>query len=221
MDKPQAHVVVFEKENCVAAHQTSHNSGVVHAGLYYEPGSLKARLCRRGAELIRGYCHHNNLPYDQCGKVVVALHHNEENRLANIHNRAVGNGVPGVKMLGAAEIKTIEPNCIGVAALHSPETAIVSYQKIAEAIASEIKSRGGKVLVSQNVHAVTQTPNSIEVRFANNHVYAQHFDYAVTCCGLQSDRLAQQSGDSLLRVLCLFSVNIMLLTAHYTKKSKD
>lgn len=195
LDKPQAKVTVFEKEQRVAAHQSSHNSGVVHAGLYYEPGSLKAKLCRRGVELVRDYCHTNNLPYDQCGKIVVALEHEEEGRLENIYKRAQANGVPGVTMLDAAGIKTVEPNCIGVSALHSPETAIVSYQKIAEAIAAEIKEKGGEILLTQNVYALEQTANGIEVTFEDHSKYPQRFDYAVACCGLQSDRLAQHSGE--------------------------
>ncbi|WP_066566955.1 L-2-hydroxyglutarate oxidase [Snodgrassella sp. CFCC 13594] len=195
LDKPHARVTVFEKEAAVAMHQSSHNSGVVHAGLYYEPGSLKARLCRRGVELVRDYCLTNQLPYDQCGKVVVALAHEEEGRLENIYQRSIANEVPGVRMLEAQEIQSVEPNCIGVSALHSPETAIVSYQIIAQTMANEIISRGGDVLLQQSVYALTQTPNGIEVKLENNQIHPTRFDYAVSCCGLQSDRLAQQSGD--------------------------
>ncbi|UNM97109.1 L-2-hydroxyglutarate oxidase [Ignatzschineria rhizosphaerae] len=196
IDYPGANVTLFEKESEVAQHQTSHNSGVVHAGLYYAKGSLKARLCRRGVELVRNYCTDNNLPYDQCGKVVVALNEVEEARLKKLYQIALDNEVPNVKMLYGEEIKTVEPNCIGVAALHSPETAIVSYEKIAKRIAEEIIERGGKIELNSPVQSIkNNSDGKITITLQSGKVYPTQFDYAVSCAGLQSDRLAKNSGD--------------------------
>lgn len=142
-------VTVFEKEANVAQHQSSHNSGVVHAGLYYEPGSLKARLCTRGAELIRDYCVAHALPYDECGKLVVALKDEELPRLEAIHRRSIANGVPGVSLIGPERMREIEPNGVGIQALHSPRTTIVSYEVVARRIAAEIKEWGASLRLDE------------------------------------------------------------------------
>ncbi|AOA57451.1 L-2-hydroxyglutarate oxidase [Acinetobacter larvae] len=195
LDFPDAKVTVFEKESDVAMHQSSHNSGVVHAGLYYEPGGLKARLCRRGAELVKEYCLSNNIAYDECGKLVVALSQEEEGRLEAIYQKSLANKVPDVRMLNAEQIKEIEPNCIGTRALHSPRTAIVSYGDIARHIAKEIKQRNGQICTGRAVAQLTEKAGKITVHFDNNEQYDAQFDYAVSCAGLQSDRLAKRSGD--------------------------
>ncbi|MDQ8934874.1 L-2-hydroxyglutarate oxidase [Acinetobacter rudis] len=195
LDFPDAKVTVFEKENKVAQHQSSHNSGVVHAGLYYEPGGLKARLCRRGAELVQQYCLENNVAYDECGKVVVALDKEELPRLDAIYKKSLANKVPDVRMLSAGEIAEVEPNCIGVSALYSPRTAIVSYGAIAEKIAEEIQSKGGTIVLGRKVSNLTEEHNKITVHFADQDHYDTTFDYVVTCAGLQSDRLAANAGD--------------------------
>ncbi|EPF75662.1 L-2-hydroxyglutarate oxidase [Acinetobacter rudis] len=195
LDFPEAKVTVFEKENKVAMHQSSHNSGVVHAGLYYEPGGLKARLCRRGAELVQQYCLENDVAYDECGKVVVALDKEELPRLDAIYKKSLANKVPDVRMLTAGEIAEVEPNCIGVSALYSPRTAIVSYGAIAEKIAEEIQRKGGTIVFGRKVSNLTEQLNKITVHFADQDHYETTFDYVVTCAGLQSDRLAANSGD--------------------------
>src|SRR5512132_147521 len=130
-------VTVLEKELGLARHQTGRNSGVVHAGLYYAPGSLKARLCRRGVELLSAFCAANGLACDRCGKVVVALDRDELGRLEAIHQRAVANGVPGVRMIGPGELAELEPHVRGVAALHSPTTAIVDFGEVARRLAAD------------------------------------------------------------------------------------
>ncbi|MBL8321044.1 MAG: L-2-hydroxyglutarate oxidase [Acinetobacter sp.] len=195
LDFPEAQVSVFEKELDVAMHQSSHNSGVVHAGLYYEPGGLKARLCRRGAELVQQYCAENSIPYDECGKVVVALSKEEEGRLDAIYMKSLANKVPDVRMLSASEIRDVEPNCIGTKALYSPRTAIVSYGEIARHIAQEIKSKGGQIFLGRKVTSLSEKNQKITVHFEGNEHHGTQFDYAVSCAGLQSDRLAAQSGD--------------------------
>ena len=195
LDHPGATVTVFEKESAVAQHQSGHNSGVVHAGLYYEPGGLKARLCRRGVALLKAYCRENGLAYDECGKVVVALKEDELPRLDAIYQKAVANAVPGVRLVGQEELREIEPNCIGIRALHSPQTAIVSYAEIAARIAAEIEEKGGCVRLNSPVRRLIERQNRVYVELADGEMHGQAFDYAIACCGLQSDRLAQRSGD--------------------------
>jgi len=195
LDHPHICVTVFEKEGAVAQHQSSHNSGVVHAGLYYEPGSLKARLCRRGVELVKRYCAENAIAYDECGKLVVALNEEEVPRLEAIYRKAQANQVPGVALVGAQKIREIEPHCIGIRALHSPHTAIVSYGEIAKKIAQEIVQRGGTIELNALVYRLIEKKSHVFVELANGETYDQSFDHVITCSGLQSDRLAKQSGD--------------------------
>lgn len=195
LDFPEAAVTVFEKEASVASHQSSHNSGVVHAGLYYEPGGLKARLCRRGVVLVGNYCRDNAIPYDECGKVVVALQEDELPRLEAIYRKAQANGVPDVRLIGASELREIEPNCIGLSALHSPKTAIVSYGQIAARIAEEIQERGGRLCLNSPVGRLIERGSEVLVELADGEIFDAVFDQAIACAGLQSDRLAERSGD--------------------------
>lgn len=184
-----ATVDVYEKEAEVAAHQTGHNSGVVHAGLYYEPGSLKARLCLRGAALLRDYAGEKGVPYAECGKVVVALHPGELARLRAILGRAVANGVPGVREVGADELQQIEPHARGIAAVHSPRTGIVDYVGVARALAAQVP---GSLLLGTAVGSVVpRGREAVVVSTAGEAAY----DLVITCAGLQSDRLAEASGD--------------------------
>ncbi|WP_372506004.1 FAD-dependent oxidoreductase [Actinomadura madurae] len=133
-------VTLFEKEDRLAAHQTGHNSGVVHAGLYYEPGSLKATLCLRGVELLREAVRDHGVPYEECGKIVVALGERELPRLDAVHGRAVANGVPGVRLIDRDEITELEPHARGIRALHSPRTAIVDYVALTAALAEDFRA---------------------------------------------------------------------------------
>ena len=137
-------MVVFEKEDRVAAHQTGHNSGVVHAGIYYKPGSLKAQLSTRGRHLLRDYCAERDLPYDECGKLVVAVDPSELGRFDALEKTARENGVTGLRRVEAAEIVEIEPHAAGLVALHSPATAITDYVAIAESFADEDAEAGGR-----------------------------------------------------------------------------
>ena len=196
LDDPDVRVTVFEKEAAVAQHQSSHNSGVVHAGLYYEPGGLKATLCRRGVELVKRYCEQNALPYDECGKVVVALGEEELPRLDAIYRKALANGVPDVEMIDAARLREIEPNCVGLRALYSPRTAIVSYGQIAQRMAQEIEERGGTIRLNAPVQRVIERGDQVHIELQSGEMHPEAFDSAIACSGLQSDRLAQQSGDA-------------------------
>jgi L-2-hydroxyglutarate oxidase LhgO len=185
--RPGTRVVVFEKEDRVAVHQTGHNSGVVHAGLYYKPGSLKAELCAKGRVLIREYCAEHGLPYQQCGKLVVAVEEAELGRFDALEQTATANGVPGLRRIGAAEIREIEPHATGLVALHSPETAITDFVAIARTVAQEIEAAGGEVRLSTAVTGIERTVGGVVVTTARGR---ETVDRLVVCAGLQSDRLA-------------------------------
>jgi L-2-hydroxyglutarate oxidase LhgO len=190
---PGAAVTVLDKEDRVALHQTGHNSGVAHAGLYYQPGSLKAQLCRRGMELLKVLCEERGLPYDECGKLVVARDDGEVDRLREIERRATENGVPGLRWLEGSQLREVEPNVVGVAAVHSPVTAIVDFRAVAEAFADDVRSAGGELRLGHEVTAIR--PQGAEVRVtAGGEELA--FDRLILCAGLQSDRVARLAGDA-------------------------
>jgi len=186
-------VTLFEKEAELSFHQTGHNSGVVHAGLYYEPGGLKATLCRRGVGLLRDLAARRDVPFEECGKVVVARDAAELERLRAIFKRAVANGVPGVRMVDGSELADIEPHAVGVAALHSPTTAITDYRAVTAALASEFTEAGGVVRLGSRVQALAETGTGVRVELDAG---LEDFDLVINCAGLQSDRLAKNSGDA-------------------------
>ncbi|WP_347109878.1 L-2-hydroxyglutarate oxidase [Paenarthrobacter sp. S56] len=187
-----AQVTLYEKEDRLAGHQTGHNSGVVHAGLYYEPGGLKAALCRRGVGLLQEFCATKGLPYDACGKLVIAQTPEESRRLENIFGRATANGVPGARMLDAGQISEVEPNAVGLSALHSPETAIVDYAAITNALADDVRAAGGRIRLGQEVTSLEQQGSGVVVHTRDG---GEHHDLVVACAGLQSDRLAASTGE--------------------------
>jgi L-2-hydroxyglutarate oxidase len=151
---PGRRVVVLEREDRVATHQTARNSGVVHAGIYYAPGSLKARLCVAGMRALAAYCESRGLAYERCGKLIVALDRGELPALDELQRRGEANGVAGLRRLDAAELRRIEPHAAGVAALHSPETAIVDFAAVARALADDIREAGGEIVVGAAVAGV-------------------------------------------------------------------
>ncbi|MDP9984283.1 L-2-hydroxyglutarate oxidase LhgO [Pseudarthrobacter oxydans] len=185
-------VTVFEKENRLASHQTGHNSGVVHAGLYYAAGSLKAQLCVAGREALRDYCRQKSLPYREAGKLVVAVDESELPALAEIEKRSRANGVPGLARIdGAARLHDIEPHVAGVAAVHSPHTAVVDFAAITEAMAQDVRAAGGTVLLGQEVVSMAVEGATVRVGTAGSeHV----FDRVIACAGLQSDVVARLVG---------------------------
>ncbi len=188
-----AEVTVIEKEQRVAEHQTGHNSGVVHAGVYYAPGSLKARLCRRGVGLLRDYCAEYSLPYEECGKLIVARSPLEAQRLKEIRRRAEQNGVPGLRWLDGHELQDVEPNVIGVAGLESPTTAITDFRAVADALATELVRAGGRLQLGTEVLTVAPRTARATVRTRDDELA---FDRVVICAGLHADRLARSAGDS-------------------------
>lgn len=189
-----AEITLFEKESDLAGHQTGHNSGVVHAGLYYEPGSLKARLCRRGVDLLAEYAAENNIAYDECGKVVVAHNHLELDRLHSIFERAKANGVPDVAIIDRDRLRDLEPACIGgIAALNSPHTAIIDYRGLTRSLGKDFEAHGGQIRLGVSVTGLDVT--GAEVRISGSGFDAAAFDLVITCAGLQSDRLANAVTD--------------------------
>ena len=189
---PDASVTVLEKEHELAAHQTGHNSGVVHAGLYYEPGSLKARLCRRGMTLLKEFCAERGLPYDECGKVLVALDDVERGRLDAIEDRARRNGVPDVRRLTADELREVEPHVRGVAGLHSPSTAITDFAAVTRALAADAETAGATVRLGVRVTGLAAKADEVVV---TGDGVDEAFDHVIVCAGLQADRLAVLAGD--------------------------
>jgi L-2-hydroxyglutarate oxidase LhgO len=191
--QPDALITVVDKEDDVAVHQTGHNSGVVHAGLYYRPGSLKAQLCTRGRGLLREFCAEHGLAYDECGKLVVARNVAELPALREIERRATENGVPGLRWLSGAELREIEPEAVGEAALHSPRTAIVDFRAIARAMADDLRQQGHDIRLGFEVTAIRRGLGGGVVVCSDEQAFA--VDRLVVCAGLQSDRVSQLAGD--------------------------
>ncbi|MFG1865531.1 L-2-hydroxyglutarate oxidase [Microbispora bryophytorum] len=195
MARAGAEVTVLEKEPRIAAHQTGHNSGVVHAGIYYQPGSLKATLCREGAAMLREYCAEHGLPYDEAGKLVVASTRAELSGLRRIAERARENGVPGIAELDAIGLREVEPRAVGVAAVHSPHTAITDFPAVARRLAADVTEAGGFVRLSRPVRAIRQTTDGVAVAAGPERLT---FDRLISCAGLGTDGvadLARASGD--------------------------
>jgi L-2-hydroxyglutarate oxidase LhgO len=190
--EPDAAVTVFEKEPALAQHQTGHNSGVVHAGLYYAAGSLKAQLCGRGRALLATYCAEHGLPYEECGKVVVALDDGELAGLTDIQHRARANGVPDLRRLSAGELREVEPHVRGVAALHSPRTAITDYAAMTRSLADGARRRGADVRLGCPVTAVRHRGEEVLVGTSAGW---DAVDLVIVCAGLQVDRVAALAGD--------------------------
>lgn len=185
-------VTLLEKERRLAMHQTGRNSGVVHAGLYYAPGSLKARLCAAGRIAIREFCEEKRLPYRELGKLVVAVDESEFPALAEIEHRSTANAVPDLARIdGAARLREIEPHVAGVAAVHSPHTAAVDYAAITEAMAQDVRLAGGSILLGHEVVGIKAAGSSVLVRTPEAEFI---FDRLIVCAGLQSDLVAQMVG---------------------------
>lgn len=193
LERPDVEVVLLEKEPLLAQHQTGRNSGVVHAGLYYEPGSLKARLCRRGGELLRAFCLEHELPFDECGKVLVATQEDELPRLERILERARANGVAETRLIDATELRALEPHTVGIAALHSPTTAIVDYTAVCGALAGEMRTRGAVIRTGTPVRRVRAEGGEPCVELADGS--EERADRVLVCAGLHADRLARASGE--------------------------
>ena len=187
---PDARVTVLEKETDVGAHQTGHNSGVLHSGIYYKPGTLRARNCRTGKRAMEEFCAEHGVPYDICGKVIVAISEPELPLLERIHERGQQNGVR-CELIGPERLKELEPHTPGIRAIHVPEAGIVNFREVARKLAELIAARGGEVQCGARVRALEQNGSEIAIESTGGEVVA---DYLVTCAGLQSDRVARLTG---------------------------
>lgn len=186
--RPGSLVTIVEAEADVASHQTSHNSGVLHAGVYYAPGSLKASLCGRGRALMEQFCLDHEIPIDFTGKLVVAVSDAELPGLARLFERSTQNGVPGLRRLDRSELRQIEPAVEGVAAIHSPRTGVLDFAEVARQLAKEVVVLGGTILTSWPVRSVQSTAEGCIVTGPGGAV--RRGRQAVVCAGLQADRLA-------------------------------
>ena len=192
-------VIVLEKESSVARHQTGHNSGVIHSGLYYKPGSLKARNCLDGYAKLLQFCDENEIAHEVCGKIVVATSQSELGQLKMLYERGIANELVGVRKLNQNEIQEIEPHCRGVAGLFVPQTGIVDYVEMANRMSQLVTFLGGEVLTGQEVINITENTHEVIVRTQQLEVFAKK---VVTCGGLQSDKLAMQTDPELdLRIV--------------------
>lgn len=185
--KPELKVAVLEKEDRVAKHQTGNNSGVIHSGVYYKPGSLKALNCIRGYEMLLDFANKHNIPYDLCGKVIVATHTEELPLLENVYKRGIENGLTKIRKITAEEIRGYEPHCTGLAGIHVPYTGIVDYGRVAEVIGEQIELKGGRVILNAKVDAINPKEHGAEVHAAGKTYTTK---LVVNCAGLFSDRIA-------------------------------
>ncbi|HET7814743.1 MAG TPA: L-2-hydroxyglutarate oxidase, partial [Candidatus Baltobacteraceae bacterium] len=188
---PHLKLAVLEKEPEVSKHQTGHNSGVIHSGIYYTPGSLKARLCTEGRRSLWKYCDAKGIEYRQVGKLIVATEESEIPRLEALWERGHANGIENLEMLDAAGIREREPHCAGIKAIFSPVTGIVDYGQVARSYAADIKEAGGEILTGRKVTAITRKNGTTLISSTGGDVEARS---VITCGGLQSDRLAKMTG---------------------------
>ncbi len=188
---PQLRLLLVEKEEQVAHHQSGHNSGVIHSGIYYKPGSLKARLCAEGAAAMVGFCQEHSIPYEICGKLIVATREEEVAGLHALHQRGQANGLKGLRLLEKSEAKEIEPHCGGVAWLHVPATGITDYKTVCEKYAELIAAQGGEVRTGTKVTAISRRGTETVIETSKGALSTR---YVINCAGLHSDRVTQLAG---------------------------
>jgi L-2-hydroxyglutarate oxidase len=188
---PAAQITLLEKESTVGKHQTGNNSGVLHAGLYYVPGSYKARLAVRGIQQMREFCVQNSIAHETCGKLVVAVNESEVARLKTLLERGTQNGLQGLKWMNGQEMREIEPHVAGIAAVHVPEEGIVDYPAVCRAMVKQIEARGDSVVTQAQVTELKHSSEGWRVHTLKGDYLA---DYIVNCAGLQSDRVSLISG---------------------------
>jgi (S)-2-hydroxyglutarate dehydrogenase len=189
--RPDLRIAILEKEQELATHQSGHNSGVLHAGLYYAPGSLKARLCQEGKAAVEAFADAHDIPFERCGKLVVALDESELGRLAALHERAEANGVPGLEEVGPERIRELEPHAAGIRGLWSPATGIVDFRRVALAMADDLRAQGVEILTGREVRGLDERAGEVVVATPAGEVGGS---VVVACAGLQADRVAALSG---------------------------
>lgn len=188
---PDTRLAILDKEATIAAHQTGHNSGVIHTGIYYAPGSLRASLCIAGSRELYRFCNERAIPTDRCGKLLVALDDSELPALDELHRRGTANGVEGLEVVGPERIREIEPHCAGVRAIWSPATGIVDYGRVAAAMAEDVENAGGTIRTSTRVDGLSDRGPVVELRTSQGGITAGR---VLACAGLQADRVAALSG---------------------------
>lgn len=197
--KPGLKLLIIEKENDICKHQTGNNSGVIHSGIYYKPGSLKAQNCRRGYELLIDFCNRHNVKFEICGKVIVAENKNELQALDNIYKRGIENGLQDLKILERDELKEIEPHVNGIKGIKVPQTGIINFYNVAKAIQTQLEKNNAEFIFNEVVKNIINTSDSIEV-ITNKNSYKTK--YLVSCAGLHSDRIAKLTEKNLpLRII--------------------
>jgi L-2-hydroxyglutarate oxidase LhgO len=189
--KPRLRLAVIEKEAQIAAHQTGHNSGVLHAGLYYAPGSKKALLCREGKAALEAYAVERGIPFEHCGKLVVALDESELPGLAAIHSRATSNGVEGLEAVGPERLRELEPHAAGIRALWSPNTGIIDYRRVAEAYADDVRRGDAAILTGRRVVGIEDRGGDRILETTQGEIACRDL---ISCAGLHSDRVAAMTG---------------------------
>jgi (S)-2-hydroxyglutarate dehydrogenase len=190
--RPGTRLLIIEKEIGPAMHQTGHNSGVIHSGIYYKPGSLKAENCIRGYSLLVEFCKREDIPFEICGKVIVATREDEIERLNDIYRRGTANRLEEVRLIDAAELRELEPHSAGIKAIHVPYTGIVDFKAVAAKYVRKIQELGGELKYKESVKRVKAKSNPLEVISVNCSLKTKVF---VNCCGLQSDEVAKRTGD--------------------------
>jgi L-2-hydroxyglutarate oxidase LhgO len=189
---PSVKIAVVEKEDSLATHQTGHNSGVIHSGIYYRPGSWKSRFCVAGVQKLVQFCDENEIEYERCGKAIVATHPSELGRLDDLYQRGVANGVAGLELVSPERLKEIEPHTYGVKALWAPNTGIVDYVKVANAYANRFQEAGGDIFTGAPVHGVAPSGDSLAVKTDRGTLIARNI---INCAGLYADRIARMAGE--------------------------
>lgn len=189
---PELQTVVLEKESTLAQHQTGHNSGVLHSGIYYKPGSLKARNCRAGKQAMEAFCEAEGIAYDLCGKVIVATEAHELPALERIYERGQANGVR-CEMIGPERLREIEPHAAGLRAIYVPESGIVDYRAVCLRMAERLQERGGRILTGARVEAMARRNGQVTVTTPLAEVEAR---FVINCAGLHSDRVTALSGEA-------------------------
>ena len=189
-DDPAIKLLVLEKETDVGMHQTGHNSGVIHSGIYYKPGSLKARNCRYGIELLKKFCDNNDIQYEMCGKLIVATKDDELDSLNNLFLRGMENGIKGLMMIAKEEIKDYEPHAVGEAAIFCPETGIIDYLKVCQKLSEHINNKG-ELITGTKVSGITPKTGSLLVTTEKAEF---HTRFVINCAGLFSDKVSELAG---------------------------
>ena len=197
--KPELRVIVLEKEHVLASQQSGHNSGVIHSGIYYAPGSLKARACVAGHRAMLEFCQEHGIPYDRCGKVIVALHESELPRLLDLYHRGIANGVQGLELIGPERLHELEPYAAGIKAMYSPHSGITDFVKVAHAFAHSINQFGGEIITNCKVISLLNKGNQTLLLCQHPQTKSRteiRATYVITCGGLQSDKLSHMSDQS-------------------------